>query len=230
MTDLDTVNFVDEVPPSDTDTEPEGKSKRPTTKTCTTCGKTFDVSPHGRVPDKCPEHRKSAGTGTGRGRKRTPKYDTKALQDMAFEVLTGYVTTPLVVLGLGFPHPGPAATAFAIGYQSAPKEVSEEGEILSHGPLPEALGEIAEQEAKVAALLVQLTKATPYVKLATALLPIVPQVAVNFGLIKAGALGTADPRDIQHALRTSMVEQMSSQFVPFSDVVANMSQNGSEPG
>jgi len=224
---LPDVQFVDEAPPSDPDdvSEPAG---RPKTKTCSQCGKTFDVSPHGRIPTKCPEHRKGSSTGTRGGRKRTQKYTVKEYQDKAFEVIVGYVTTPLFALGLGFPHPGPAATGFAIQYQASPREINPEtGEILVHGALPEAIGEIAEQEVKIANLLVQLTKATPYVKLATALLPIVPQVGVNFGLFKPGAFGTADPHAIQETLRSRMVEGLTDQFVPFSDVIDGMNSNGS---
>lgn len=239
MTDLDIteIQFVDDSPT----TAADGKPERPTTGTCGVCGAEFEISPKGRVPANCPEHRKNAkagstGTASGtprkgrgffslfgkkrpkRGRRRTAKLSADKYADMAFETLTSYVVGPMIVAGAGLKHPGLGATGFTLGYQTAPRQDPETGQ-TSHGPIPEALGEIAVLEPDLADLLERLNDAGPWVKLTMAIAPIVPQLIANVGIFGSGWLKTAHPELLRSAAVQQLQEMAANTVVPFADMV-----------
>jgi len=205
------------------------RTERPTEGTCTECGTTFEISNRGRVPTKCPQHRKNApATGTGRKRgRRKVRREASDYARMAFEAIAGYITTPLIVGGLGIKHPGIAATGFAIAYQSAPRVMDEtSGEILEHGPIPDALGQIAAEELKLAEVLERISVAGPWVKLGMALAPILPQLIVNTGFVGPGFAGTADPEQLRQMAGAQLANMVGGMVIPFSQMV---SEDGPTP-
>jgi hypothetical protein len=224
MSDL-SITFVDTEPPppSSDDTEPMAKPERPTVGTCSECGDTFPISNRGRVPSKCPKHRKSGGgggVGKGRGRRKSRRSVGDYVR-LAHEAITGLFVQPLGIAGMGTKHPGPLATAFVVGFQCSPQTAvdPENGQEVptssQYGPLPDAIGELALHHDKLADLLETFEVAVPYVKLTAAVLPIIPQTMANFGLIKPGAFGTADPHMIADVVRNQIVGAMSASFTDF---------------
>lgn len=224
MTDItiDDIVFEDTPPPPTV-------TGRPKTSLCGECGKEFDVGPRGRVPANCPEHRKNkaTGTGKGRGRGRRKVREAKEYARMAFEAISGFVVTPLVVAGVGIKHPGVGATGFVLGYQTAPRLMDEDtGTILQHGPIPDALGEIATQEPKLADVLERITEAGPWVKLAMALAPVLPQLVANTGFLGSGWLQTADPEALRGMAGAQLAELAGDSVIPFAKMVPQPEDDG----
>lgn len=61
------------------------------------------------------------------------------------------------------------------------------------GPIATAMGDIAQQEERVARALEKIAEVSPYAALTAAVMPAIPQLLVNHGRIKAGFMGTVDP-------------------------------------
>lgn len=220
------VQFVDDGPPPSDPVTTSPPSERPKTAQCAECGDTFDVSSRGRVPTKCPKHRKGGGGGTIRkGGRRKARKSIGEYARLAHEAITGLLVQPLAIVGMGTKHPGPLATSFTVGYQcqqqTAYDEKGQEFPVTSeYGPLPDAIGELATHHDKLADILETFDTALPYVKLTAALLPIVPQTLANFGIVKPGAFGTADPNVIADVVRNQMVAAMSASFQDFGGMFA----------
>lgn len=246
------VTFEDEAPPDATEEVPAPKTERPKTATCTVCGTEFDVSPRGRVPSKCPEHRKNGGPGTSSPahrkpsglrslfgkkakRRRKSSRSAEAYTESAAKLVGGVVIEPLTIVGFGTRHPGPLATAYTVAYQCHPR-YEDDGTGAprlvgsKHGPLPEALGELATMHPALAVVLDNFETVVPYMKLTAAILPIVPQTLANFGVIKPGVLNTADPEMIATVMRHQATQAMSEQFInfeaEFAEAAASMNGNG----
>lgn len=157
---------VDEEPPDENEDESGERAPNPDAP----YGYKKDGTPYKRRPNR------TGGRRKGGKRKSTTKYGA-VVSDliMAF-------AQPLGLAGLATRNDVLIAHSWVLADRA--------------GPVGDAFQGIAEQNDRIAAAIEKLAEVSPYAELTAAIMPAIPQVLCNVGMLRPGVLGTVDPHEI----------------------------------
>lgn len=146
-------------------------------------GSTPDA-PYGFTQAGKPRKRRPNGSGTGKTGGKRPGRRKRSTVNYAGIVhdLIMSVATPLVTIGAATGNKTLLADGWLLGDRAE--------------PVATAMGEIAQQEERIARALEKIAEVTPYAALTAAIMPAIPQLLVNHGVLKPGVMNTIDPDDI----------------------------------
>jgi len=163
--------FIDGEPPEEPVRDPDDP---------TTWAPTADA-PYGFLKNGNPRKRRpnKAGSkrpGGGRRRKSSVNY-AGIVHDLIMSV-----ATPLMIGGAALQNVSMTADGWLLADRA--------------GPIATAMGDIAAQDARIAAALEKVAEVSPYAALTAAVMPAIPQLLVNHGVLRPGIMGTIDPQAI----------------------------------
>jgi hypothetical protein len=135
-------------------------------------------APYGYKKDGTPYKRRPNRAGSRKGgRKRSTTQYGKVVEDLIMSF-----AQPLGLAGLATRNDVLIAHSWVLADRA--------------GPVGEAMQGVAEQNDRIAAAIEKLAEVSPYAELTAAIMPAIPQILCNVGMLKPGVLGTIDPHQI----------------------------------